>query len=257
MKNLLISIFAMFILFSCDRLDFIEGIGPVVEEELNMDDFNSIFSDSSIDVVIEQGPEQKVIARGQQNIIDRLRRNVANREWIIDLEAGNYRNFDLTVHITIPDLEALSIDGSGDINLQDVFELDNLDIKIDGSGDVTISDGVFLEQELSIDVDGSGNTFFQDVSAQKIDLFIDGSGEITLRGDCDEMEITISGSGDVMAFALEAQSIEIDSNASGDCEVFAQQNMVVNMDGSGDVLFKGDPTILSRINGSGRLIDAN
>ncbi len=257
MKKLLIPICAFMMMFSCDSLDFIEGIGPVVDQELNLDSFDKISTDCSFDVVIEQGSTQKVVASGQQNIIDRLRTNVVNDEWLIDLDNGNYRDFDLTIHITMPNVEALTIDGSGDITLREDFKLDDLNVRIDGSGEFTLEDQMIVENELAITVDGSGETYLQDVSAKRIDVFVDGSGDMTLRGNCDDLDIKVSGSGDVMAFALEAISVDIDTNASGDCEVKAIDELIVDIDGSGDVFYKGKPAISSRVNGSGRLRNAN
>lgn len=257
MKKLLIPICAFMMMFSCDRLDFIEGIGPIVEEEINLENFDKLNTDCSFDVVIEQGETQRVVAKGQQNIIDRLRTNVINNEWLIDLENGNYRDFDLTIHITMPDVRDLAIDGSGDITLINNFELDDLNIRIDGSGAFTVENSMFIENELAINVDGSGETYFQDLSAQSIDVFVDGSGDMTLRGDCENLDIKVAGSGDVMAFALETQQVDIDTNASGDCEVSAVQELLVDIDGSGDVFYKGNPDITSRINGSGRLRNSN
>ena len=260
MKNLLISFCAFIMMFSCDPLDTfdtIEGIGPIVDQELDIDFFDKLNIDCSFNVTVVQGSEQIVIATGHQNIIDRLRTDVSNDEWKVDLENGNYRDLDLSVHITTPNIEEFTIDGSGDITLENDFLLDHLRVKIDGSGDFTVEDAMIIENGLDINVDGSGETYFQDLSVKNIDIFVDGSGHMTLRGDCDDLDIRIAGSGDVLAFALDALDVDIDTNASGDCEVNAINQLSVDIDGSGDVFYKGDPEINSRLRGSGRLRNAN
>ncbi len=244
------------ICFSCDSLDFIEGMGPIVEQELDLKEFSKISNDCSLDVHISEGTRQKVIAKGHQNIIDRVRTSVINNEWSIDLQEGSYRNFKCEIFIEMPNLELAKVDGSGDISIEN-FTAESLHLHIDGSGNITMDEGLTSSEELIVEVDGSGEIYITDLDAKDVKVDIDGSGDITLRGTCDFNKVKVFGSGDFRGFALEAEDCEIKVNASGDSEVNVIEDLEVIIEGSGDVYYKGSPDVNQRIDGSGRLINAN
>ena len=244
------------ICFSCDPFDAIEGVGPIVEQELDLIDFTKISNECSLDVYITEGSELKVIAKGHQNIIDRVRTSVINEEWAVDLQEGSYRDFKCEIHIEMPNLESVKVDGSGDFDIKNMT-LEDLHLHVDGSGDITLDEGLTTTNMLEVEVDGSGDIYVTDLDAKDVAVDIDGSGDITLRGTCDFNKVIIFGSGDFRGFALETEDCEIKVNASGTSEVNVDEDLEVIIEGSGDVYYKGSPEVNQRIDGSGRLINAN
>lgn len=256
MKNLIYLLGMAAFCFSCDTFDFIEGMGPIVEEELEISSFEKISNDCSLDVYITEGSELKVVAIGHQNIIDRVRTSVINDEWTVDLQEGSYRDFKCEIHIEMPNLTLVKVDGSGDFDIKDM-NLDNLHLHVDGSGSINMNEGLTIENKFEAEIDGSGDIYVTDLNAKSVDVDIDGSGDITLRGSCDFNKVVVFGSGDFRGFALEALECEIKTDASGDCEVNVNEDLEVEIKGSGDVFYKGNPVINQIVDGSGRLINAN
>ena len=86
---------------------------------------------------------------------------------------------------------------------------------------------------------------------------ITGSGNIKLEGLGDELDIRITGSGDVAAFNLDVVRARVEITGSGNAEVSVEDELDVKISGSGDVRYKGNPSLDVNISGSGRVVDAN
>ena len=217
-------------LFNC-----IEGDGDVVTQELLINEFTSVKSRGSSQVYITQGNEIKVEVEGQQNIIDNIETDIQNGVWEIEFDECQ-RNFtDLKIYITMPVIESLEVSGSGDMFGQDVFLVENVNLKVDGSGSIDVA------------VDG----------ATDVDARISGSGKIKLAGTTNYIGAKISGSGDLKAYDLEAKIGNIKISGSGDVEVSVSDELDVKIEGSGDVYYKGNPIINVDITGSGDLKNMN
>ncbi len=213
--------------------DCVDGNRTIVTEEFDLNDFSSITLNIAADIKLTQGDRQFVEVEGQENIVDILNMKVRNH--ILEIDFDDCVNYDdLTIFITIPDIEFLSIRGSGNIVGENIFDLKDLELKISGSGDM----------DLGIDAD--------DVKAK-----ISGSGKIKMDGKMDVLDLRISGSGDLEAFDLNTNDSKISISGSGDVEIFAEDNLDVKITGSGDVYYKGHPKLDVNITGSGKVVDAN
>ncbi len=217
----------------------INGEGTIETRTLNVSSFSEVDLTEAATVIISQGSEQKVEVTGHPNIIDRLKTNVVGNRWDIDLENGCYNNYDLTIHITVPSIQNVSLSGSGGITINDFENQGNLAVSIPGSGDITM------------------NSF---TGADNLDFKISGSGNITanrLIPNLVNTNIVISGSGSIYAFPINTENSDIVISGSGNIEVSVLQRLDISISGSGNVYYKGSPTIDSKITGSGNIVNAN
>lgn len=254
MKKLIVLALIVFVFTACDKN---EGEGPIVTETLDISTFTGIQLDGSFDVVVTNGIEQSVIARGHQNIIDKLRTNVSNDKWKIELENGSYSNIELNIFITTPHLNNIQNTSSGDIRVDADFTDDQLALEIDGSGDIIVEGTLIANQEADFKIDGSGNIKIDHLETTNTIAKIDGSGQLNVNGISNKTTIDIDGSGDVLAFDLISDICLINTDASGTCEVYVNDVLDVNIDGSGDVYYKGEPDVIVKVDGSGRIVNAN
>ena len=238
-KAILFSILIALFLVSCDDDDTYTGEGPIVTEELNLEDFSGIEAIGSMDVIISEGAEQKVEVTGHANIIDRLETAVSNGIWKVKLKDGSYKNADLTFNIVIPMLNRASIEGSGDISINDFTSVDDVYLGIIGSGNIQLDENDGCEN-LVVEIEGSGH-----VNAKE---------EFE---DIESLDIEIIGSGSFDGFPVEADQVIINIVGSADCAITVNIGLKVDIDGSGIVSYKGNPTIESNISGSGKIINAN
>ena len=80
---------------------------------------------------------------------------------------------------------------------------------------------------------------------------INGSGDTDINGKADELDVTVSGSGDFTGNKLKSENVSIDLYGSGDARVWVSESLDVHISGSGDVTYHGNPTVNSRVTGSG------
>lgn len=258
MKNLFFLAIAIISISLTSCQDIIRGEGMVVTETFELDDFDKIELKASYDVIIKQGTTQEVVVEGQQNLIDRVELNVSGSNLELDLQNGSYRNMDLKVHITVPTLEKVFNNASGDITIEE-FEAEDLEFLIKGSGDINATDIIIVSDKMIMDVDGSGDMELDDLVADEVDAFIDGSGNLEVKdGSTKELEIKNTGSGDMKLFDLQSDDCKVTSKGSGDTKVNAMDTLDVELTGSGDVKYKGNPSTVDVVDtGSGDVIDAN
>ena len=225
---------------------------------------------------LKQGSPQKVELEGSKDVLKEIETEVRDGRLIIGKEAkwmnwGWYDKNRITAYITVKDIEALSVSGSGDIIGQGVFTTGNLDLSVNGSGvmQVEFTANGNVEADVSgsgdIDIKGSCNNFDSDVTGsgkvmmavaikEIADFGISGSGKIQATGSAHEVKARITGSGKVQAGNLIADKCEIRISGSGDIEVNVKDDLDATITGSGSVSYKGDPhRVNSHASGSGSI----
>ena len=227
-NKLLFLILGLILLTSCDC---IEGEGPSVSETRNVSDFDAIEVEASANVFITKSDNFELKVKGQQNILDILRTRLRGRTLVIEYDETCVMNTrKLDIFISMPEITEIQIDGSGDVE----------------------SDDVFTTQELYLGVSGSGSINL-DINATRIEAEISGSGSIFLAGKTDRFSSSIRGSGDIKADRLKAERAKVHIGGSGSTYVYAVDDLDASISGSGNVHYSGDPTINTKINGSGEV----
>jgi hypothetical protein len=216
------------------RIETVTGSGTIISEEREVPVFNQISLKGSGKVILTKGENQNVQVNTDENIMPHIQTELKNGKLVISHERNNLRPTVLEFHITVANLEGVSISGSGDINGNDEFNSDNFYADIAGSGDIAIK-----------------------VSANRLESNISGSGSIYLTGSTNSYDATITGSGDVDAFELRARDSSVVITGSGNCRISVSDKLQVKITGSGDVLYKGYPEIDQTITGSGSVKDRN
>ena len=87
----------------------------------------------------------------------------------------------------------------------------------------------------------------------------EGTGDIIITQFIDqpELEIDLMGTGSFKGFPIIVKDCRINIEGSGDCEVNVNEELDVRIKGSGNVYYKGIPSINTNITGSGTLISSN
>lgn len=179
---------------SCSKeLIQIEGSGSIISKILQVEDFTRINIEGVDDVIISYGMEQEVRVDGHPNIISRIKTAVSNGTWNIELEEGNYGNYELKYYLTLPVIEQITCDGTGDVLVTDFISQDNLTVKFTGTGNFH---GFPMKvKNCKVEIFGTGDC---EVSVEtKLDATIIGSGSVYYMGD-PSINTNISGSGSVI-----------------------------------------------------------
>ncbi len=214
---------------SCTPIDCVRGTGSPERKTLSVAPFHGIVLQGAVDVKLTVSPTQSVEIEAQPNIAALVLTEVKDGIWVIHTERCYSTDKPFIIHIAVPTIDVVSIQGSGDVT---------------GSGD-------FSATEMKLDVQGSGDLRMTAL-AKTIRTSVQGSGDITISGTCGMLYAAVQGSGDIKAGELKTGSAKASIEGSGDITVQASDNLDANIQGSGDVKYKGKPAhVDSKVQGSG------
>jgi len=229
-------------------------------------------------LILKQGSTQSVVLEGDKEVLEKIETEVENGKLSIGRE-DKFRFFDwgwdthdrITAYVTMTNIEYIGVAGSGDLIGEGKFSTGDVDLRVSGSGSLQIE--VDAKGKLNADVSGSGDVgvkgncqnFDSSISgsgkvnaqvsvAGKADVSISGSGKLTASGTANEIKARISGSGKVLAANLEVSKCNVHISGSGDVEINVKDALDASISGSGSVTYKGNPSQLnSHSSGSGKV----
>ncbi|MBK6892965.1 MAG: DUF2807 domain-containing protein [Flavobacteriales bacterium] len=229
MKTLALAAALALLTTGCN-INCIKGSGPVEERTLVVASFTGIEVGGSTRVTIEKGAEQKITVTAQPELIDLLNTEVKGDVWDIRTSQCWISDAEFTVHIVTPSLlNSIEVHGSSDVLSDDVFGTGHTDPSTGGSGSITISG----------------------INEKELELGISGSGTITVRGTCSELDASLSGSGDLHGKELTANEADLKVSGSGSATITAISKLNAKVSGSGEVRYAGKPDVRSSVSGSG------
>lgn len=211
--------------------------GPTVERTYNVGAFDKIELAGAYDATVRTGPAPSVHAKGGENVLDRLVVEVEGGELKIHPKQrggfhwgwGQSGKVELT--ITVPQLSAATLAGSGGINI-DKVQGDSFEGKVAGSGGLSV--GSLNVQSLKLAIAGSGDAKAGAGKAQSAEYEIAGSGGVDAGGvQTQQLKVSIAGSGDVKAHSSGGADVSI--MGSGDVEVAGGAKCNIHKAGSGSV----------------------
>ena len=200
------------------------------KETLDVSTFTGVSLGISGDLYLTQGSPQKVVIQAENNL-DEIETEVRNGVLRIKTDNWNSRIKGVKIWITMPEVEALIISGSGDIFAETPINADELELSVSGSGSINLPE----------------------LNGDEIEAAISGSGDLKLAGSADEMELRISGSGSMFAEGLKVNECGIKISGSGSCKIDVTGELDASISGSGKVTYYGNPQIDARISGSGKV----
>lgn len=213
----------------------------------DISDFDSIELNTSSNIEIKIADEYSVVLKGDIDRINKMKLVRSGDTLVISSKnsggffgffSGRSDNGNLIIEITMPDIESMHINGSGNAEIIGV-DNDELELQIHGSGDIYVKG---KSQEVSIEIHGSGDIEMDEVTGNNVNVEIHGSGNVQFEGGtCTRLEIEIAGSGDVKARRLICDEVDVDVEGSGNSMVYAREKLVFEGSGSGTVDVFGEP----------------
>ncbi len=126
-------------------------------------------------------------------------------------------------------------------------------LSMSGSGRL-VNEGPLNCDDLSISVSGSGSIKLDKLTTDEVSISISGSGSILAEGPgSDVADISISGSGSVTAENFKLGDADVAISGSGRCKIWVEDALVARISGSGSLYFKGDPNVDAKSSGSGKV----
>ena len=193
-------------------------------------------------VVVRVGGAQSVTIAGDTAVLAEMEVGVEDGRLVVkrrgrswSVAAPNERA-TVTVTVTVPQLAAAAVGGSGEMTVDRVGGGD-FEAAVGGSGNLRV--GQAQAGRLEAAVGGSGGLRFDQVQADSVELAIGGSGSIDAIGRARKIDAAIGGSGDIRASGLETDNAEVAIAGSGTANIHARNLAKIAIAGSGDAVVHG------------------
>ncbi len=230
----------LFFFGSCEKSIFCKnGSGEVISQDRSINNFTEIDFQIAGDLIIKQSDTLAITVEAQENLINEIETVVKDNKLIIKTDGCIKTKEPVTISLSMPDLNKISVSGSGNvtqigdlnfnslqltisgsgkITLNDIYVTHSLDNNISGSGNITLSNCVATEA-VSNNISGSGRIYISKLNTLKLDNSITGSGDIIISdmNNCKNSTSSIVSSGDISISAFDTLSTnKIDITGSGD-----------------------------------------
>ena len=235
-----------------------EGIDHTEVREVGH--FRAVASSLPANVYYVQADKQEVRVETTEELASKVQTTVEDGILSLKLEPGRYPKLILRVVVSSPDIEKLSVSGSGNLFHEGVLHASgSLALKVSGSGDIRT--GEIDSQDFTAQCSGSGSIRVGALACDDFGGKISGSGTITMgRISCDDFEMGVSGSGDFLVDVLTSTGgASVRVSGSGNVrlkEATVDGNMDLKTGGSGDIFIKGScRDVTATTSGSGNISD--
>ena len=122
------------------------------------------------------------------------------------------------------------------------------------------SGNIFMEREVNaenmeIAITGSGEVKTDSLFCENLKVAIKGSGKAVMQGAATQANFMITGSGNVDAFDYFVSYLDCIITGSGNANVYSGEKLKATIIGSGNINYKGNPaTVSTEVRGSGRVL---
>ena len=198
-----------------DRDDKIEGSGNVIEQKLDLADFDSIELRGVTDLDITVGEAFSAMLEVEDNLAEYVLIDVRRGRLIIELEDDIELDTDegIILHLSMPELVEMEIKGVSQVNATGI-DSDELSIEFSGVGGMELSGKA---ERLDVALTGVGQLDLRDLEAvdvevahsgvgkihvyasERLDAAMSGIGKIRYSGDPDDVDRAESGLGRIVA----------------------------------------------------------
>lgn len=206
----------------------VRGSGNVISETREVSGFDEIVLQGSGTVIVDVTGTESLTIEAEENLLEYLTSDVENGR----LELGSDRSIsptrEIVYTITVISLTGLDISGSGDITATGV------------SGSL-----------LGVEVSGSGSIEVPEPESSSVSVAISGTGDVVLSGTAEELDLSISGSGEYQGDGLVTETADVSVSGSGNAVVNVTERLDARISGSGNVEYLGDPSVNASTTGSG------
>lgn len=235
MKNqvksfIVISCMLVLALVSCKE-KAVQGDGNVIRHEVEIDIYNEIKVEGAIDIVYEAKPDEAAFleVEGDDNIIPLIDVKVKKRTLVVKARES-INPSRLTVYTNSPSLKYIETKGASKVDVKGAVAGEEFKLELKGTGDFKADNLVF----------------------EKAEFKLQGAAGVTMAGQIDKAKYEISGTGNVHAADMIVNDLECKIKGSGDMSVNATEKMSVEISGTGNISYKGNPQITKqKIKGAG------
>lgn len=183
------------VVYGDSNVNIVKGSAVAGTDKRVVNNFHRVKIQGGIAVNYRPSQNAQVEVTGDQNLLPLITTLVHDGELVISSRENYQTALPLTVNLSSPNLEAVLLQGSGDVYLRELNEK-ILTLIISGSGNATL-DG--KTAKLTVQVSGSGDVNAKALQSEYADIQITGVGNINVTVT-EALKAGIMGSGDITYF---------------------------------------------------------
>lgn len=226
----------VFMLFACnseDANDCFQTSGDLIQQVVDISNFERILVNRDIELVIKEAANYKVTIETGTNLINDVRAELIGNQLVLtDNNSCNYvRDFGITkVYVEAPNLTEVRSSTQYDISSDGVLNYELLNLyseDFNGGSEFTVGDFRLTVNALNLDIYSNNLSFY----------YMDGEVEELFVG-------FYSGAGRLEAESLIAQNVSVYHRGSNDMIVNPQQSLIGELRGTGNLISINQPAVV-------------
>tara|TARA_R110002050_G_scaffold94765_3_gene197314 strand:+ start:47978 stop:48724 length:747 start_codon:yes stop_codon:yes gene_type:complete len=232
----IIYIVIVIIVFACDSEnagDCFQKTGSIIKEEVSLSSFDKILVNRDIELIIKEGPEQKVVIETGENLLNDVTAIVVDGKLTLtDNNTCNYvRDYGVTkVYVTAP-------------NIKEIRSSTQYDVRSDGV--LTYSTLTVLAEDFGLPESVTSGNFILEIDNNSFSLVFNNLSNCYVSGKTNNLNITLaSGTSRFEGQNLMAQNVQLSNRSSNDIIVNPQLSIKGKISGIGNVISVNKPAII-------------
>lgn len=232
MKNLLLTIYALFFLYSftsCVYVESLDGVSPrgTATRTFDFKNFNSLRASNAFRVHVVAGNSFGVSATGEQNDLDDLEIFVQDGQLTVRYDnTWRMSRSRMDIDITMPDLTHVDFSSAVTADISGFGNLNKMNFSLSGAS--------------RCDFEGAANQFTFDLN---------GASQLEMEGNARYLDGELSGASRLDAFDMVVEESRLDLSGASQAQVRVSKLLDVKANGASSVRYKGSPVIQKELRG--------
>lgn len=164
------------------------GSGKLIEDQRSVSPFSAVALSGHLNLKLEQGPEQRLVIVGDDNIVPLVEATVSDGKLRLSSTKSYRSTEDVTVKIVVPKLEGLDLSGATDAYLS---KLDGPALTVSASGAAKVSLDGHVDR-LALDLSGASEIDGFGLKAKSVNVRASGAGDVKVYAS-ESLEVMASG----------------------------------------------------------------
>lgn len=222
--------FSLMAYFAVSCFGTVNGNGNIKKQTYDVSSFKAIEISGAFNVVLKQSDKESATIIADENLINSIKVESKNNVLKIGTSKMLKSKTELKLIIEFIDINSLDIEGASKVINDSIIKTDRLEVEFEGAVTATLN-----------------------IEVRNFELDIKGASIVEVSGSTDYQDIDISGVGVLKANKLISRKTEIEVSGSSKAFVNATELLDVEINGTSEVKYSGNPSIKQKITGLGKL----
>ena len=232
-----------------------DASGVVALRQYSVAPFNAVALSGEGQVFIAAG-DYGVVVSAEADVLPSVRVEPDGDVLVLGRDVDWFDGIRATVpiqfRVTLPQLRAVSVSGSGSVALHRPPADGNLRVEIAGgsTADLTNMDAAQVE----VTAQDAAVVRLAAVRADAVRFVLRGGARVTVAGVAEAVELDISGGGLFRGSGLQAQTVTAEVTGAGQAFVWAERDLEASVAGIGRIHYRGSPRVVEELQRDGQLL---